>query len=52
MENTEDIEYEEEHPCRDCSMSDACDGWESQFCCTLCMYLGIEHCDDCNPMDI
>lgn len=45
-------EKEEKHPCTDCGWRDVCDGWEAQFCCELCMYLGIEHCDDCDPSDI
>lgn len=40
------------YPCDECSNEEYCDHWDAQFCCTLCMYLGHEHCDDCDPMDI
>lgn len=43
---------DDESPCNDCGVSDYCDGWEAQFCCTLCQYEGREHCEDCDPMDI
>lgn len=39
-------------PCENCPTFDTCDGWEAQFCCARCMALGLEHCDDCDPMDI
>lgn len=42
----------EDFPCDDCPKADWCDGWEMQFCCTLCQYLGYDDCDDCDPMDI
>lgn len=29
-----------------------CDGWEAQFCCTLCEYHGGGDCENCDPMDI
>lgn len=48
----EDDEYDDDYPCNDCSQEDYCDGWEAQFCCSLCSWYGYEHCDDCNPMDI
>lgn len=41
-------------PCNDCGMSEMCDGWEAQFCCTRCMWQfdGDPPCEDCDPMDI
>ena len=45
-------EVDEDYPCNGCSMNGYCDGWEMQFCCELCHYHGLEHCDDCDPMDI
>lgn len=50
-----DEEYlDDDYPCNNCSMSDYCDGWEAQFCCTLCHYICGDDtpCDDCDPMDI
>lgn len=41
---------EEESPCVECGRD--CDGWDMQFCCTLCQWNGMEHCEDCDPMDI
>lgn len=45
-----------EYPCNSCPSSDTCDGWEAQFCCTLCHYLYDDEdgppCDTCDPMDI
>lgn len=41
---------DEEDPCTTCGRD--CDGWEMQFCCILCQYLGLEHCDRCDPMDL
>lgn len=52
IEDSREEMFEEDHPCRDCSSWDNCDGWEMQFCCTLCHYEGFEHCDDCDPMNI
>lgn len=45
---------EDKYPCDDCDMKHNCDGWDAQFCCTLCMYLyGDETpCDTCNSEDI
>lgn len=40
----------EDNPCDICDMD--CDYWEAQFCCRLCRYMGVENCDDCDPMDI
>lgn len=46
-------EYEDDdYPCNDCPQADTCDGWEAQFCCTLCNYYGHGDCDNCDPMDI
>ena len=39
-----------DYPCDNCDMT--CDGWDAQFCCTLCQYLGGRDCDDCDPWDI
>jgi len=39
-----------EYPCNTCL--NECDGWDQQFCCTLCQYLGTDFCDDCDPWDI
>lgn len=43
-----------EYPCNNCGQSDNCDGWEAQYCCTLCNYNyhGDTPCDMCDPMDI
>ena len=47
---------DEEIPCETCDRAEWCDGWEAQFCCTLCMWEnGGEYppwCDDCDPWDI
>ena len=43
---------DDENPCNSCPQSDYCDGWEAQFCCRLCEYLGGGDCDHCDPMDI
>lgn len=48
----DDDPWEDDCPCDDCPNKDYCDGWEAQFCCTLCHWHGNEHCDDCDPMDI
>ena len=47
-------EYLDDYPCNNCPSADYCDGWEAQFCCTLCHYNydGDTPCDDCDPMDI
>ena len=40
-------------PCDNCSQHDSCDGWEAQFCCTLCRWqFGDPDCDNCDPWDI
>lgn len=41
-------------PCETCPERDSCDGWEAQFCCTLCRYQYGDNppCDICNPWDI
>lgn len=39
-----------DYPCDNCDMN--CDGWDAQFCCTLCEYLGGRDCEDCDPWDI
>lgn len=46
------MEVEEKYPCSSCGQADKCDGWEAQFCCTLCEWMGANHCDDCDPFDI
>lgn len=40
----------DEDPCVTCERD--CDGWEMQFCCTLCRHLGLDNCDNCDPMDL
>lgn len=40
------------YPCEDCPDYEFCDGWDAEFCCKLCQYLGNEHCEECDPMDI
>jgi len=42
----------DDYPCDICPSADFCDGWEAHYCCKLCEYYGIEHCEDCDPMDI
>ena len=40
-------------PCDDCAERDWCDGWEAQFCCTLCRWRNEDpDCEDCDPWDI
>lgn len=40
-------------PCDDCPDFDRCDGWESQFCCELCIWSGGGwNCEECDPWDI
>ena len=45
---------DDEYPCNNCPTKDYCDGWDAQFCCTLCMYLYEDDtpCDTCNSEDI
>lgn len=43
---------EGECPCDSCYAADGCDGWEAQFCCTLCRWMGADNCDNCDPADI
>ena len=44
---------EDDHPCNTCDLKDSCDGWEAQFCCTLCYYYSDNpDCENCDPMDI
>ena len=31
---------------------DHCDGWEAEFCCTLCEWYGGGDCESCDPWDI
>lgn len=45
-------EYDDDYPCETCPSKDTCDGWEAQFCCTLCEYYGGGDCENCDPMDI
>lgn len=46
-------EHEDGHPCNTCSKADYCDGWDAQFCCTLCYYYSDDpDCENCDPMDI
>lgn len=41
------------YPCDTCADRDHCDGWDAQFCCTLCMWGNDEpDCENCDPMDI
>lgn len=48
-----DEEFDYDDPCRVCAENGyVCDGWEMRFCCTKCRADGLEHCDDCDPMDI
>lgn len=44
--------YDDDYPCDNCDRVDYCDGWEAQFCCTLCEYHGGDDCSKCDPMDI
>lgn len=45
--------YDDDYPCDNCGSKDYCDGWEAQFCCTLCQWHGGgRDCDDCDPWDI
>ena len=39
-------------PCENRSTSDTCDVWEAHFCCARCMALGLDDCNNCDPMDI
>lgn len=39
-------------PCDTCSLAESCDGWEAQFCCTLCNWYGGGDCENCDPMDV
>lgn len=43
---------ETECPCNNCPSAEYCDHWEAMFCCALCHFNGVEHCEDCDPMDI
>ena len=44
---------DDDYPCSKCSQEDYCDGWERQFCCTLCHYYNEDPwCEDCDTMDI
>ena len=50
-----DADYEEDsdYPCDNCGDSVFCDGWEAQYCCTLCRWYDDDpDCDNCDPMDI
>lgn len=50
-----DLESEEisDFPCDTCYSKDLCDGWEAQFCCTLCHYYNDDpDCSSCDPSDI
>lgn len=40
-----------DYPCDNCDRE--CDGWDMQYCCTLCFY-NNEHpdCENCDPWDI
>lgn len=45
----------QDYPCDNCLWKDSCDGWEAQYCCTLCKYeFGEDNtpCDWCDPDDI
>ena len=45
--------YNDQCPCDDCPDYDSCDGWEAQFCCTLCRWqCENPDCNNCNPWDI
>ena len=48
----DDIYDDDPHPCYTCSSRDSCDGWDAQFCCKLCHWIGTTDCDNCDPMDI
>lgn len=51
--NNEDEEIDNDYPCHSCPKADFCDGWDAQFCCTLCHYYNPDpDCDMCNDMDI
>ena len=46
-------EERDEDPCHTCDRQEFCDGWEAQFCCTLCRYYNDDpDCEYCDPMDI
>lgn len=42
----------DDDPCADCADRDFCDGWEMRYCCYRCHQLGLDDCDNCDPMDI
>lgn len=56
IEEEDNTEYDDEYdnyPCSTCASKDSCDGWEAEFCCTLCHYYNDEpDCEKCDPMDI
>lgn len=43
-------QFEDDYPCNHCDQK--CDGWDAQFCCTLCRYNGLDDCENCDPWDI
>ena len=52
-QNCMETSPDEDYPCHTCSLSDTCDGWEAQYCCTLCRYYNDDpNCEQCDPMDI
>lgn len=52
IEEEDNTEYDD-YPCSTCASKDSCDGWEAEFCCTLCRYYNDEpNCENCDPMDI
>ena len=52
-EMTERDEERDKDPCHTCDRQEFCDGWEAQFCCTLCHYYNDDpDCENCDPMDI
>lgn len=43
-------EFDKEEPCKKCGRE--CDHWDAMYCCTLCRWLGADHCDSCDYIDI
>lgn len=43
---------DERYPCETCVNKESCDGWDSIYCCILCVLLGGGDCEKCDPWDI
>lgn len=39
-------------PCLNCSLYGMCDGWDVIYCCKRCTALGLDDCENCDPMYI